>query len=102
MEAGMDDEAVDVNRAMMLDGNALAGLLQSIFGAEMTANPAECGNCGNVSELGGLLAFTQAPGAVLRCPACEEVMLTIVETPTHIYLDARGAANVRLTKPASE
>jgi hypothetical protein len=102
MEAGMDDEAVDVNRAMMLDGNALAGLLQSIFGTEMTANPAECGNCGNISELGGLLAFTQAPGAVMRCPACEEVMLTIVETPSAVYLDARGAAYVKLAKPPLE
>ncbi|MEP7356018.1 MAG: DUF6510 family protein [Anaerolineales bacterium] len=98
----MDDEPVDVNRAMMLDGNALAGLLQGIFGTEMTANPAECGNCGNVSAMGGLLAFTQAPGAVMRCPACEEVMLTIVETPSAIFLDARGAAYVKLVKPPSE
>ena len=98
----MEDEITDVNRALMLDGNALAGLLQSIFGAEMTTNPAECANCGNISQMGGLLAFTQAPGAVLRCPACEEVMLTIVETPTAIYLDARGAAYVKLARPASE
>jgi hypothetical protein len=102
MEADMDDETIDVNRALMLDGNALAGLLQGIFGTEMTANPAECGNCGNVSEMGGLLAFTQAPGAVLRCPACEEVMMTVVETPDAVYLDARGAAYVKLMRPASE
>jgi hypothetical protein len=94
----VDEETVDVNRALMLDGNALAGLLQAIFGTEMTANPAECGNCGKVSEMGGLLAFTHAPGSVLRCPACEEVMMTVVETPTAIYLDARGAAYVRLAK----
>ena len=98
----MDDETIDVNRALMLDGNAVAGLLQGIFGAEMTTNPAECANCGNVSEMGGLLAFTRAPGAVLRCPACEEVMVTIVETPNGIYLDARGAAYVRLARPGSE
>jgi uncharacterized protein DUF6510 len=98
----VDEETVDVNRALMLDGNALAGLLQGIFGTEMTANPAECGNCGSVSEMGGLLAFTHAPGAVLRCPACEEVMMTVVETPTAIYLDARGAAYVRIARPPSE
>jgi hypothetical protein len=98
----MEEEPMDVNRALMLDGNALAGMLQGIFGTEMTANPAECGNCGNVSEMGGLLAFTQAPGAVMRCPACEEVMLTIVETPDAVYLDARGAAYVKLVHPPSE
>ena len=53
-----------------------------------------------MNELGALLAFTQAPGAVLRCPACEEVMLRIVQTPDVIYLDARGAAHIRLQRPA--
>jgi len=92
----VDDVQSDVNRELMLDGNAVAGKLQDIFGLEMTANPTECAHCGNVSEIGGLLAFTQAPGAVLRCPTCENVMLRIVETPDAIYLDARGAAYLRL------
>jgi hypothetical protein len=95
----MDDNTTsDMAHALMLDGNAVAGVLQDIFGVEMTANPAECANCGNVSELGGLMAFTQAPGAVLRCPACEGVVITIVQTPEAIYLDARGAAYVMLKR----
>jgi len=97
----MEDETIDLNQALMLDGNAAAGLMQEIFGLEMTSNPAECANCGNVSEMGGLLAFTQAPGTVLRCPACQEVMLRIVQTPNGTYLDARGAAYVRLVGPAA-
>ena len=96
----MDDQADDMNRDLMLDGNAVGGLLQDVFGLEMTASPAECANCGQVNELGALLAFTQAPGAILRCPACEEVMLRIVQTPDVIYLDARGAAHIRLQRPA--
>lgn len=68
----------------------------------MTANPAECANSGQVSELGGLLAFTQAPGPVLRCPACEEVMVRVVEMPAGVYLDARGAVYVRLTRQAPD
>ncbi len=94
----MDEVSEDLNRELMLDGNAVAGLLQELFGLEMTASPAECGNCGQVNELGALLAFTQAPGAVLRCPACQEVMLRIVQTPDAIYLDARGAAHIRLKR----
>jgi hypothetical protein len=93
-----DDQASDMAHALMLDGNAVAGVLQDVFGVEMTANPAECANCGNVSELGGLMAYTQAPGAVLRCPACEAVILTIVQTPDAIYLDARGAAYLKLRR----
>ncbi len=97
----MDEDTPDLNRALMLDGNAAAGLMQEIFGLEMTANPAECANCGNVSEMGGLLAFTHTPGTVLRCPACQEVMLRIVQTPNGTYLDARGMAYVRLAPPAA-
>ena len=50
---------------------------------------------------GELLAFTQAPGVVLRCPACEQVMLRIVETADAIYLDARGAVYLRLERRTS-
>jgi hypothetical protein len=96
----MDDTA-DLNRALMLDGNAVAGLLREVFALEMTASPTKCAHCGAVGALGTLLAFTQAPGVVLRCPACEQVMLRIVETPDAIYLEARGAAYLRLERSAS-
>jgi hypothetical protein len=88
----------EFDQAMMLDGNALAGLLQEIFAVEMTASPTECANCGKKGELGALLAFTQAPGIVLRCPACKETILRIVETPRAYYLEARGAMYLCLNR----
>jgi hypothetical protein len=94
----VDDTQIDVNRALMLDGNAVAGLLYDIFSAEMTAGPTECAHCGSQGELGGLLAFTQAPGVVLRCPVCEQVMIRIVQTPQAVYLDARGAVYLRIAR----
>jgi hypothetical protein len=69
----------------MLDGNAAAGILDEIFSAEMTANWIQCGSCGREGELGTLQAFTQAPGLVLRCPACENILLRIVQLPEKIY-----------------
>ena len=95
----MEGTVTDVNRELMLDANAVGGLLHDIFGVEMTAVPGECASCSNIAELGTLLAFTQAPGAVLRCSVCEEVMLRIVQTPDAIYLDARGALYLRLPRP---
>ena len=92
------DETADLNRALMLDGNAVAGLLREVFALEMTASPAKCAHCGAVGALGTLLAFTQAPGVVLRCPACEQVVVRIVETADAIYLEARGAAYLRLAR----
>lgn len=92
------EEVTDINRELMLDANATAGLLFEIFGVEMTASPTECAHCGNEDEVGALLAFTQGPGIVLRCSACENVVLRIVKTPQTIYLDARGAVYLRLAR----
>lgn len=92
------EEARDINRELMLDANATAGLLYEIFGVEMTASPIECANCGNEGEVGELLAFTQGPGVILRCSSCENVVLRIVQTPSEIILDARGAVYLRLAR----
>ena len=92
------EETTDINRELMLDANATAGILFEIFGMEMTASPTECANCGNEGEIGELLAFTQGPGIILRCSTCENVVLRIVQTPEAIYLDARGAVYLQLKR----
>lgn len=92
------EEMTDINRELMLDANATAGLLYEIFGVEMTASPTECANCGNEGEVGELLAFTHGPGIILRCSTCENVVLRIVQTPNEIILDARGAVYLRLAR----
>lgn len=90
------EEQTDLNRELMLDANATAGLLCEIFGAEMTASPTECAHCGREGEIGTLLAFTQGPGIVLRCSSCENVVIRIVQTPEAIVLDARGAVYLKI------
>ena len=96
------EETTDINRELMLDANSTAGLLYEIFGAEMTAEPTECANCGKEGEIGSLLAFTHGPGIVLRCSGCEQVVIRIVQTPEAIYLDARGAIYLKFTKNKPE
>jgi Zn finger protein HypA/HybF involved in hydrogenase expression len=93
----MSENGEDPSRSMMLDGNAAAGLLQEVFSAEMTAAPTECASCGKQGEVGTLIAFVQAPGLVLRCPACESVMVRMVRSDRHIYFDARGAVYLRIS-----
>jgi hypothetical protein len=94
----MQETVNDMNRELMLDANAVAGIFQEIFGTEMTASPTECAHCGMEGEVGTLLAFTQAPGIVLRCPACENVVIRITQTPNAYYIDARGAVYLRLAR----
>lgn len=79
---------------LVLDGNAIAGQLNEMFGIEMTGNEAECAGCGEVRPVGALLAFTQGPGIVLRCPNCSSVMLRVAQTPRGIYMDARGSVSI--------
>ena len=94
----MENLLTDTNHDLLLDANAVAGLLMDIFGTEMTAEPTECAHCGNQSEMGTLLAYTQGPGVVLRCSTCGQVVLRIVQTPGAIYLDARGAVYLKLRR----
>ena len=83
MSDGLDEELV-------LDGNAVAGMLFEIYGDEMTTVLGECAICGHVAELGGLLAFVNAPGIVLRCTVCTSVVIRIVQTPSRTLVDVRG------------
>ena len=45
-----------------LDGNAIGGLLQEIFGTEMTSAASVCGNCGT----GSAPAAPSRPGCCTR------------------------------------
>ncbi len=92
----MDVDDDDPNRALTLDGNAVAGRLLELFGADMTANDAECAHCGSTHMMGEMIAFTHAPGIVLRCPGCGDIMLRVVETPKGVYLDVRGSALIHV------
>lgn len=93
----MDDNGADMNTELMVDGNAIAGELEQIFGRDMTMAVARCASCASGSMMASLMAFVRGPGAVLRCPSCQSVIARIVETPTATYLDARGAMYLRMT-----
>jgi hypothetical protein len=92
----MADNGADMNTALMVDGNAIAGELEQIFGHDMTMAVVRCAGCASDSMMAGLRAFVRGPGAVLRCPSCDSVIARIVETPSATYLDARGAMYLRI------
>jgi hypothetical protein len=92
------DSAVDPVADAVLDGNAVAGLLAAAMGGEMTDVPGECAHCRTVTAVGGMRAYVRAPGTVLRCPACGEAVLRIVQTPTATLVDARGIAWLRFER----
>lgn len=60
-----------------LDGNAAAGILREVFGVEMTTAMGECGHCGSRAPLAETASYVRGPGVVLRCRACESVLVVI-------------------------
>jgi hypothetical protein len=79
----------------MLDGNAVAGLLQEAFAVDMTTATGRCGHCGAREPLGAAHVFRGA-GIVLRCPHCEHVLVTVVREEARIWLGFPGAVTVEL------
>jgi hypothetical protein len=75
-----------------LDGNAIAGILRDVFGAELTNATGTCASCGRASRLGELNAYVGGPGTVARCRHCDNVLMVLVEIRGITCVDALGLA----------
>lgn len=80
-----------------LDGNAIAGLLREVFGAEMTTATGTCAHCGAAGLVAELVVYVQAPGAVARCRSCESLLLVIVDVRGVKCVDLQGIAVLERT-----
>ena len=88
-----------IDEQLMLDANAVAGLLSENFGADMTTALGTCDHCGSRDAVGTLYAYTRGPGTVLRCHACRGVMVRIAQTPHGTFVDVRGTRMLHLPPP---
>jgi hypothetical protein len=82
--------------ALTVDGNAIAGILESLFGAEVTAMQERCAHCGTVSMIGTMRVYMRGPGVVVRCPACTDIVLRFVQAPSGVRVDSSGAVGMTL------
>ncbi len=90
---------MDPIAAHRLDGNAVAGRLEEVFAVEITTVRAICDGCGAAAELGRYVVYADAPGAVIRCPSCEQVVIRLAQVPGSTWLDLRGARALRIPTP---
>ena len=81
-----------------LDGNAAAGMLADIFAGEMTLSVATCASCGASGEVGALVVYLRGPGTVIRCPACEAVLMKITEARGIYCLDMTGVRALQIAR----
>jgi hypothetical protein len=60
-----------------LDGNAIGGLLQEVFGTDMTDADAICAACGASGPVAETVVYLRGPGTVVRCRNCSGVLMVI-------------------------
>ena len=82
-----------------LDGNAIGGVLREIFALEMTSAEGTCANCGAVNEVGRVHVYVHAPGTVVRCPDCGQVLMRIVRGRGRYWVDMTGIRSLELAEP---
>jgi hypothetical protein len=77
-----------------LDGNAIAGLLFDVFGAEMTTATGVCASCHARGQVAELVVYVRAPGVVARCRSCDAVLMVLVAARGVTCVDLRGLAEL--------
>src|SRR5258708_19725051 len=84
-----------------LDGNAIGGLLREIFTVEMTAAETTCAECGALNAVGRVDVYMQAPGVVVRCPECKQLLILIVHARARHCAALRPSPRPDFTGPPS-
>jgi Family of unknown function (DUF6510) len=71
------------------DANAIAGLLEEIFGRDVTDAERVCQSCRSRRHVGAHRLYRSA-GMVLRCPVCGDIAACIARDPDAYVLSVRG------------
>ena len=82
--------------ALMVDGNAIAGLLQEVFAVEMTTAIMTCTSCGAREPVGAAHVFRGA-AVVVRCPTCGNALMTMLKTDTRIWIGFVGIRTLEVS-----
>jgi len=88
--AGRPDTTVD----WTLDGNAIAGLLHDVFGAEMTTAVGTCATCGASAPMAETVVYLRAPGTVVRCRTCTAVLMVVVQRGEQHCVSLAGVSSL--------
>ncbi|MGD1238325.1 DUF6510 family protein [Mycobacterium seoulense] len=82
-----------------VDGNAVGGAFADVLGFDVTTAMLTCAGCGHVGAFAESHVYLRGPGIVVRCPNCGDILVQLVQTPTDVWLDLRGAQSWRIPIP---
>ena len=77
-----------------VDGNALAGLLHEVFGAEMTAAVGTCAHCGSRRQVAESVVYLGGPGTVVRCRDCAGLLMAFTRIRDMNCVDLTGLSDL--------
>jgi hypothetical protein len=60
----------------------------------MTAAATVCANCGDTGQVAGLAVYLRAPGTVVRCRSCDNVLMVFVRRHNRVCVDLQGLASL--------
>jgi len=78
-----------------LDGNAIAGRLAEIFGAEMTTAVGTCATCGASGCVAEFVVYMRAPGTIARCRSCGSILMVLATIREMNCVDLSGLSDLR-------
>jgi predicted enzyme related to lactoylglutathione lyase len=73
-----------------LDGNAAAGELSEVFSIDVTVATGTCAGCGVSGPMASAMVYETGMGTVLRCPACDAVLMRVVRGGGEVRMEMRG------------
>lgn len=79
---------------MELDGNAIGGLLEQVFGADITAAEVTCATCGAAGPVAETVVYLRGPGSVVRCRSCTSLLMVISQVRGVNCVDLGGVASL--------
>jgi hypothetical protein len=69
-----------------LDGNAAAGALSEVFARDITTAIVTCAGCGTTGPVAEAMLYR----TVLRCPACDAVLMRYARGGGELRVEMRG------------
>lgn len=78
-----------------VDGNAVGGLLDEVFGRDLTDAVGCCGHCGAIRVLATLRVYRAGSGDVIRCPVCDTVLVVMTPHPSGLRVHFSALAWLR-------
>ena len=79
-----------------VDGNALAGILATVFASDVTSIVGTCRHCGSTAPLAEAVVELDDLCAIVLCRGCTHTLLTVMNGPdgARLILGALGRLDV--------